>query len=217
MSTAAHHADAAGALDVSLLRTLRIGCIGSGGTGKSTFVRWVSDTHGIRRVDEGVREWLAAHGETGLATLDAAQVSRLSWDVLDHRDRETTQAPFIADRTAVDSICFAQSLGERLEDFEALRARAEGIARRVDVYVFFPFRSEYLAHAGIRKQSPIFQLSMSSALFRELGRLDLLERVHVFEHHRSVEWNLAAAVSVARHASIAANHTLGHFDPARAP
>ncbi len=196
------------------LRSLRIGCVGSGGTGKSTFAGHVRDSYGVPIVTEGVRDWLVARGRSGLDVLDAREVSELVWDVLEHRDRSTAQASFIADRTSVDSICFARSLGSRLADHDAFIERAEAIASRIDVFVFFPYRSEYLVDDGVRKRSSLFQLAMSTALFAELRRLGLLPRVHVFEHHRSADWNLSAAIQVATMPPQEEAHRLGLFDPA---
>lgn len=199
--------------DLAALRSLRIGCVGSGGTGKSTFAAHLRDAHGVPLVTEGVREWLAARGRPGLDELDAAEVAALMWDVLDHRDRGSLQPAFVADRTAIDSICFARSLGGAVPDLDAFVARAEAIAARIDVFVFFPFRAEYLVDDGVRKRSPVFQLAMSSALFAELQRLGLLSRVHVYQHHRPADWNLAAAIQVAAAPPPEAEGRLGLFDP----
>jgi hypothetical protein len=198
------------ALELAALRRIRIGCIGPGGTGKSTFARHVHDHHGVPLVSEGVREWLDANGRTGLAGLSAEEVGRLSWHVLEHRDRLTAQPPFIADRTALDSICFARALPFELEGFVE---RAEELAARIDVFLFFPYRSELLATDGIRQTNPVFQLAMAADLFAELRRLGLLSRVHVFRHHLSFDENLRGAIRTADAPPPAGELRLGLYDP----
>src|SRR4051794_13415011 len=93
--------------DLALLRSLRLGCVGSGGTGKSTFALRVHEDYGVPVVSEGVREWLARRGKRSPGELDPAEASDFQWHILEHRDRNTVRGPFVADRTALDSICFA--------------------------------------------------------------------------------------------------------------
>jgi hypothetical protein len=196
--------------ELAALRGIRLGCVGSGGTGKSTFARHVHDRYAVPLVTEGVREWLDASGRAGLDRLSADDIRALWWHVLDHRDRGTTQPHFIADRTVVDSIAFARTLPFALDGFIE---RAEQLAARIDVFLFFPYRAECLAVDGVRQTSPVFQLAMSADLFAELRRLKLLSRVHVFQHHLSLDWNLRQAIRVASSPAPPSTLRLGLCDP----
>src|SRR6266576_415230 len=53
-------------------RRLRIGIMGSAGSGKTTLAHSLSSSLGIALIEEGVREWLTTHG--------VKAPSELSWD-----------------------------------------------------------------------------------------------------------------------------------------
>lgn len=86
-------------------RLLRIGIMGSAGSGKTRLAQVLSDALVVPLVDEGIREWLANRG--------LQEPKRLSWDlqlqlqeqyVTNKMLDESLHQAFVSDRTTIDAV-----------------------------------------------------------------------------------------------------------------
>ena len=168
-------------------RGVQIGLTGAAGAGKTSFGRYVAHTVGLALHKEGVREWLTTEALGMPDTLSDEAVGRLQLYLMQRFEAERDFSLY--DRTPIDAVFYAQPAGD-LIDVAALRERAFLWMERIDLIVLFPYRSELLMPDGFRDPDAMVQLMAQSGIVALLEEAGCLERVCVFEHHRSYRANL---------------------------
>jgi hypothetical protein len=139
---------------------------------------------------EAAREWLRQNRIDAYWKMSAMDVARMQTSILE--GYETSHCN-VYDRTTIDAIFFAQRAAGAL-DLEEFERRAAAFAAGLDAIVFFPYRSEYLRHDGVRLIDPTYQLKCGAFILSKLSEHDLEDRTIIFQHHMSPEENIELIV-----------------------
>ncbi|GAA0922134.1 hypothetical protein Vau01_114190 [Virgisporangium aurantiacum] len=160
----------------------RLGLTGPAGSGKTTFARCLEERFGCTVHGAAAREWLKRNGVREHWTMSAENAMRMQTDLLEAMFASRAQ---VFDRFSADTVCFLELAGVTAgrEEFES---RAVEFARTLDIIVYFPYRSEYLVHDGMRHTDAKYQMTVAATIFDWLRRSNLLDRTLIFQHHLSL-------------------------------
>lgn len=164
-----------------------LGISGASGSGKSSFAHRLCDELGGTMHREGVREWLASHGNPRYADLPADRFAELQYYLLDCFEKSGAT---VWDRTPLDAIVYARRVSDRI-DFETFRSRARAILERLHVLVFFPAHSDFLINDGVRIPDFMHQFETASRMFIEALDLNMENKLFLFDHCLTSDENIA--------------------------
>lgn len=122
---------------------IRVGCLGSSGTGKSTIAHWIAESYGLAMNPVGSRSVARAMGFASPYDVDTAgrriefqrtlQAEKIRWE-LDHED-------FVTDRTTLDELAYtwphATELARSPEYYDA----AVGHVSRYGLIIYCPLEA----------------------------------------------------------------------------
>jgi len=155
---------------------MRIGICGSGGCGKTTLVKAISEELGIPRIDEGVRTWLKKNNIKNLRELSSKDTLRLQEEVLENKiKQENSLGDFIADRTPLDNIAYALrwlSREEGIEEwFNNYYNKAMNHACTYDLIIFLQNGKIPIEDDGVRSTQYWYQEHISITILGLLSKL----------------------------------------------
>jgi len=138
------------------MKKIRIGFTGSGGSGKTTMLKVVSEKLKIPTIPEGIRSYLKANGISHLRELGDEGTIKLQEEVLSRKIKaESKFDAFITDRTTLDNAAYAlrwlsrcQECQEWLNDY--INKCLTYARNYYDIIFFFPCGMFELEDDGIR-------------------------------------------------------------------
>ncbi len=159
---------------------MRIGLVGSAGTGKTTLAKALSGYLNVPYVRDYVLDVLRDHGrDSWRGVLDMKERRTIREDALRRKTvAEAEHDSFVSDKTAIDYLAYwLQNQSEHVDrqgNLEFLE-KCKTAAQRYDVLVFLPYR-EQVDYAVGRNQDPVHNLKVAA---HKRGLLALLGLPHV--------------------------------------
>ncbi len=158
---------------------MRIGIIGSAGTGKTTLAKALAQHLHATYVPDAVLSVLKDRGRDSWQGVVAGDRRRIREEALRRKiSAEASAEAFVSDKTVIDYLAYwlqnqsEQELRNVNEEFLELCKEA---AKRYDVLVLLPYRAE-VSYAIGRNQDPVHNLKVAA---HKLGLLILLELPYV--------------------------------------
>ncbi len=177
-------------LDLSVLAPesgATIALTGPSGVGKTTFAQVLSFAAGAPIHAEGARDWLLSRGVDAYWKMDGSLVVEMQEHLL---SRFESSPSLIFDRCSIDMVVFLERAREYC-DFEDFVRRARQAMERIDVIVYFPYRSELLGDDGVRRPDDLYQVRIGGQIADVIVEWGCESRTVVYHHHRSVLDNMA--------------------------
>lgn len=145
---------------------MKIGISGSAGTGKSTFVKFLTERTGIPVIPEMAREIFKEFGIRTPHDLKTEEDKlRFQFRITEEMKKAHNRFPeFISDRTGADSAAYWMVFNSMKAPFTVTKNQlddCERLCRDLDFLVLFPpDRLPFLEDDGVRSMNPYYQLKM---------------------------------------------------------
>ena len=158
---------------------MRIGIIGSAGTGKTTLAKALAKHLKATYVPDAVLAVLKDRGRDSWQGVVAGDRRRIREDALRRKiSAEAQEESFVSDKTVIDYLAYwlqNQSEQELRVVNEEFLDQCKEAAKRYDVLVLLPYRDD-VSYAVGRNQDPVHNLKVAA---HKLGLLILLELPYV--------------------------------------
>lgn len=153
---------------------MRIGIIGSAGTGKTTLAKALAKHLQVTYVPDAVLAVLKDRGRDSWQGVVAGDRRRIREDALRRKiSAEAQEESFVSDKTVIDYLAYwlqNQSEQELRVVNEEFLDQCKEAAKRYDVLVLLPYRDD-VSYAVGRNQDPVHNLKVAA---HKLGLLILL-------------------------------------------
>lgn len=170
---------------------MRIGIIGSAGTGKTTLAKALAKHLNVTYVPDAVIAVLKDRGRESWQGVVAGDRRRIREEALRRKvSAEASAESFVSDKTVIDYLAYwlqNQSEHELRHVNEEFLNQCKEAAARYDILILLPYRED-VSYALGRSQDPVHNLKVAA---HKLGLLILLELPFVRANYRFEE-DLAA-------------------------
>lgn len=154
---------------------MRIGIIGSAGTGKTTLAKALAKHLHATYVPDAVLAVLKDRGRESWQGVVAGDRRRIREEALRRKiSAEASEEAFVSDKTVIDYLAYwlqNQSEQELRNVNEEFLSQCKEAAKRYDVLVLLPYRED-VSYALGRNQDPVHNLKVAA---HKLGLLILLD------------------------------------------
>lgn len=168
-----------------------IGLTGAGGTGKSTFAKFLKDIHNFRVIEDYARTWVNSYRKGEYINLDYLDNAEMQLAILNDFRRANLDGDVVFDRTPLEILVYAERLQHQALDMSEIRRNVSELCKNIELIVFFPFRSEFNLEDKFRVTEVLHQISISSKIFLTLEEFFSTDKIRIYRHDLSMEANLA--------------------------